>query len=117
MFSNQGIDITKDIVLNQLINETIQSEKDHYLWVKTELKFFIEYKYEVKLNDTMNLVFKILKYKKNENHMILVYLSKRNGTLKTNIFSLDNKIVKELIKIIEEFKKYKESDKNFLELP
>jgi len=108
MFIPDDKTIEKELIIEQLIKETSESS---YMWCRKNHDAYSEYMYTVKINETINLVFRIYHYKTHDDHLLNIYLSKRRGTIYTSIFSInsDPKIL-ELIKVIEKDKFYMENN-------
>ncbi len=107
MFIPNDKTIEKELIIEQLIKET--SESTSYMWCRKNYNDYSEYMYTVKINETINLVFRIYHYKTHDNHLLNIYLSKRRGVVYTSVLSINsNPKILELVKVIEKDKFYKE---------
>jgi hypothetical protein len=96
--------LDKDILIEQLIRET--NETTSYMWCRKNYETYYDYKYVVKINETIDLVFHIYHYKIHDNHRMNMYLSRKKNTAFTDILSINDESLLLLIKAIEKGEKF-----------
>jgi len=95
--------ITEDLVIDRLIKDTINSQS--YLWSKKTLLTHSVYVYTYKINDTIDIIFKLFEYKQDYSiDTLIVNLQKCNGNKNIILLTSNDSRLKELIKTIEDTK-------------
>ena len=97
-------DITKELAVEQLIKAT--EESSSYMWERRDYSTYIQYLFKSKINETMNICFRIYYYKTHDGHLLNIYLSRRREQSYVSIFTVEGPILLDLIKSIEKDKYY-----------
>lgn len=102
MFTMPGddLDISKDILVEQLIRESFGCITNH-MWDRKLYNTYTQYLYVVPITDKSNLIFRIYYYKTHDHHVLNVCMSRNNGEKYIAIYTVEGSKILELIKEIE----------------
>jgi len=95
-------DITHDLVLDKLIEETINDQT--CLWNKKVFTTFAEYVHEYKVSDSITIIFKIFYYNNNGIYTFTANMRKTIENKYITLFISNNNRIKELVDAIENSK-------------
>lgn len=97
-------DLSHELVIDQLCQET--KSCDAKIWEKTRYSTYNQYLFTSKVTDTINMCFRIYHYKTHDYHQLNIYMHRKVGNKYISIFMADCPEVIQLVKIIEDTKKY-----------
>jgi hypothetical protein len=105
MFGNiEDIDITKDLVIDQLITST--KDCNEPIWKKVNFEKCSQYHFEYKITDKSKICFKLTHYLIHDEHTLNIWLSKNNGMVAISVLMVVGYRVLKLVETIETTKKY-----------
>ncbi len=99
-----NLDITKDVAVDQLIRTT--NETSTYMWERRNYTTYTQYLFTHKLAEAVSICFRIHHQKTHDHHTLNIYMSRRNGMRYVSVFEVSGPKVLELIKVIENTKKF-----------
>lgn len=101
-----NFDITEQLLVDQLKEKIINS--DDCWWDKRDAGTCFEYKYVSEIKETIHMIFRIYRYKTHNEHIMSVYMSRKNNTVYVPMFIVDGEPLMDLIKCIENNNKCKD---------
>lgn len=93
------IDISKDILVEQLIRETF--ERKDPMWERKLYSTYTQYLYVVEITKVSCLIFRIYYYKTHDHHVLNICMSKNNGERYLPIYTVEGIKILDLVKQIE----------------
>jgi len=91
-------DISRDIILDRLTVDTIKTQS--YMWERRNYNTYVQYLYEITINSSLKLIFRIYHYKTHDAHMLNIYMSKKRGMVYVSVDTIKGPKVLDLVKTI-----------------
>lgn len=105
MFGNiEEVDITKDLVIDQLITTT--EDCGEPVWKRVDFETYTQYHFEYKITEKSKICFRLVHYLTHDGHTLNIWLSKNNGMVAISVLMIVGNRVSPLVKTIETTKKY-----------